>query len=112
MDNAAKFTPGGAWWACACARLSSAHFEICVADTGPGVPAEKAARLFEPFFQVDGSPTRSYGGAGVGLAVVRGIARGHGGDVHVVSPADERIAGEHLSGSAFYLVIPQRAPRA
>ncbi|MCA9598918.1 MAG: hybrid sensor histidine kinase/response regulator [Myxococcales bacterium] len=112
LDNAAKFTPEGGVVGVRARKLSSAHFEVCVADTGPGVPAEKAARVFDPFYQVDGSPTRTYGGAGIGLAVVRGIARGHGGDVHVVSPADERIAGERLTGSAFYLVIPERAPRA
>jgi signal transduction histidine kinase len=66
-------------------------------------------RLFEPFFQVDGSPTRAHGGTGIGLSIVRGIARGHGGDVRVVSPADEQIGGTRLTGAAFYIVIPERA---
>ena len=89
--------------------LPSGHLELCIADTGPGVPPEKASRLFEPFYQVDGSPTRSFGGTGVGLAVVRGVALGHGGDVRLVSPGAEEIVGVPLMGAAFYFVLPPRA---
>lgn len=110
LDNAAKFTPAGGAVGVRARQLGTGHFELCVADSGPGVPSEKAARLFEPFYQVDGSPTRSHGGTGIGLAIVRGIARGHGGDVRVVSPADEEIAGARLSGAAFYVVVAPRAP--
>jgi signal transduction histidine kinase len=92
-------------------RLPSGHFEICIADTGPGVPPEKARQLFEPFYQVDGSPTRSHGGTGVGLAIVRGVAQGHGGDVRMASPAGEEIVGVPLNGAAFYFVIPERNAR-
>jgi signal transduction histidine kinase len=110
LDNAVKFTPRGGAVGVRARRLGSGHFELCVADTGPGVASEKAARLFDPFYQADGSPTRSHGGTGIGLAIVRGITRGHAGDVRVVSPADEEIAGIRLSGAAFYLVIAPRAP--
>jgi signal transduction histidine kinase len=110
LDNAAKFTPAGGAVGVRVRLLISGHFEVCVADTGPGVSADKAARLFDPFFQADGSPTRAYGGTGVGLAIVRGVARGHGGDVRVISPADEQIDGHRLGGAAFYLVVPSRAP--
>ena len=72
------------------------------------MPPEKASRLFEPFYQVDGSPTRSFGGTGVGLAVVRGVALGHGGDVRLVSPGVEEIVGVRLNGAAFYFVLPPR----
>jgi signal transduction histidine kinase len=66
--------------------------------------------VFDPFYQVDGSPTRAHGGTGIGLAIVKGIAKGHGGDVRVVSPADERVGGVPLGGAAFYLLVPERAP--
>jgi signal transduction histidine kinase len=88
------------------------HYELCVADTGPGVPPEAAKRVFEPFFQADGSETRAYGGAGVGLAVVRGVARGHAGYASVKSPADERIGEVALSGAAFTLMLAQRVNMA
>jgi signal transduction histidine kinase len=110
LDNAGKFTPEGGAVGVRLRRLSSKQFELCVADTGPGVPREAAARLFEPFYQADGSPTRAHGGAGVGLAIVRGVAKGHGGDVRVVSPADELIGGVRLTGAAFYMTIAEHAP--
>jgi signal transduction histidine kinase len=105
LDNAAKFVPQGGSVGVRARQLPSGHFEICIADTGPGVLPEKAARLFEPFYQVDGSPTRSHGGTGIGLAITRGVARGHGGDVRVASPAGEEILGERFNGAAFYLVL-------
>jgi signal transduction histidine kinase len=110
LDNAAKFTSEGGTIGIRARRLASGHFELCVADTGTGIPHDKLERLFEPFFQVDGSPTRSHGGAGIGLSIVRGVARGHGGDVRAASPTDEEIVGVPLRGSAFYLVVAERAP--
>lgn len=92
-------------------RLATGHFELCVADSGPGVAPEHMDRLFEPFVQGDGSPTRSHGGTGVGLAIVQGIARGHGGEVRCVSPAEEEIADVRLPGAAFYLVIAEQADK-
>jgi signal transduction histidine kinase len=108
LDNATKFTPQGGTVGVRARRLGSGHLEICIADTGPGVPIEKAQRLFEPFYQVDGSPTRSYGGTGVGLAIVRGVAQGHGGDIRLASPAGEEIVGESFNGAAFYFIVPER----
>ncbi len=109
LDNAVKFTPEGGAIGVRVRSAAARQYEICVADTGPGVSAEKAGRLFEPFYQVDGSPTREFGGAGIGLAIVRGVARGHGGDVHVQSPSAERFSGRKLSGCAFYMRVPERA---
>jgi signal transduction histidine kinase len=105
VDNATKFTPAGGTVGVRARRLASGHLEVCVADTGPGVPAGQARRLFEPFYQGDGSPTRSHGGTGIGLAIVRGVAHGHGGDARFVSPAGEEILGEKFNGAAFYMVL-------
>jgi signal transduction histidine kinase len=108
LDNATKFTPAGGTVGVRARRVGSAQLEICIADTGPGVPAEKARQLFEPFYQVDGSPTRSHGGTGIGLAIVRGVAHGHGGDVRFASPAGEEIVGVPFTGAAFYIALPER----
>ena len=56
-----------------------------VADTGIGIPEEKLGRLFEPFYQVDGSHTRQYQGAGLGLAIVKRLAALMGGNVEISS---------------------------
>lgn len=109
LDNACKFTPEGGEVGVRLRRDGEA-FEVCVADTGPGVPHAAASRLFDPFYQLDGSPTRAFGGTGVGLAIVRGIARGHGGEVRLESPAAVEIGGTRFDGSAFILRVPERAP--
>ncbi len=112
LDNAAKFTPGGGLAGIRLRQLPTRQFEICVADTGPGVAPEAIGRLFDAFYQADGSPTRAHGGTGVGLAVVKGIVRGLGGDVRVASPSEETIGGARLTGAAFYIVLAERAPSA
>ncbi len=110
LDNAVKFTPAGGTIGVRVQKLASGHYEITVADTGPGIPVDRQARMFEPFYQVDGSPTRLHGGVGVGLAIVRRTARGLGGDVRLASPCNEIIDGARLGGAAFYLTVAQRAP--
>lgn len=109
LDNAWKFAQEAGSVGVRVRRLATGHFELCVADTGPGVAHELLDRLFEPFVQGDGSPTRAHGGTGVGLSIARGIARGHGGDLRCTSPGDEAIADEAFHGAAFYLLVPERA---
>lgn len=110
LDNAAKFTPEEGHVGVRVRVLPTGHYELCVADTGPGIAFEESARLFEPFVQLDGSPTREHGGVGVGLAIVQRVGRGLGGDIRVESPAREIIGGMPFEGAAFYLTIAQRAP--
>jgi signal transduction histidine kinase len=110
LDNASKFTPSGGTVGVRVVRLASGHYEMCVADTGPGIRPDQQPRIFEPFFQGDGSVTREHGGVGVGLAIARRTARGLGGDVRVASPCSEVIEGARLTGAAFYLTVAPRAP--
>ena len=56
-----------------------------VADTGPGIPADLQAAIFESFFQVDGSMTRRYGGSGLGLAICRQLVTLMGGELQCES---------------------------
>ncbi len=56
---------------------------VDVDDYGPGIADADLERVFEPFFRLEGSRSRETGGTGLGLAVVRAIARGHGGDVEL-----------------------------
>jgi signal transduction histidine kinase len=110
LENAVKFTPSGGYVGVRVRKLPQGGYELCVADTGPGVSRDRAGRLFEPFYQVDGSPTRQHGGVGVGLAIARRIVRGLGGDVRFESPSNELMENVRLPGAAFYLTVAPRAP--
>jgi signal transduction histidine kinase len=107
LDNAGKFTPQGGTVGI-CVRVLESHYELLVADSGPGVPPERAERVFDPFYQVDGSPTRVHGGVGVGLAIARSVARGLGGDLKLAGGA--AVEGIYLTGAAFSLTVAKRAP--
>ena len=55
--------------------------EIAVDDDGPGIPADRREEAFRPFHRLDTGRTLATGGVGLGLAIARDIARGHGGDI-------------------------------
>ena len=80
IDNAIRFTPDGGSIVIGVAMRGDA---ICfsVADTGPGIAADDAVHLFEPFWQLHGSSE----GAGLGLTIARGIIEAHGGEISVDS---------------------------
>jgi two-component system, OmpR family, sensor kinase len=63
--------------------------EIVVKDTGPGMPREEAARVFERFYRVDASRARNHGGSGLGLSIVAAIVNAHGGTVSATSAPGE-----------------------
>lgn len=109
LDNAAKFTPRGGTVFVRIGTSGDDAYEIRVADSGPGVPEAAKTQIFEPFFQGDGSITREHGGAGVGLAVVRGVARGHGGSVSLRSPCNDEVDGQLLQGASFSMVFARHA---
>jgi signal transduction histidine kinase/ActR/RegA family two-component response regulator len=84
VSNAIKFTAQGTV-RLALANLSNssddALLEFEVSDTGPGIPAETLAGLFEPFNQADTSITRRFGGTGLGLSICRKLVRLMGGEI-------------------------------
>ncbi len=81
LENAVKF--GGRARARVFRDASSAFVEI--EDDGPGIPPSDREKVFEPFYRREPSRSRQTGGIGLGLAVVRSIARGHGGDVDLIN---------------------------
>jgi signal transduction histidine kinase len=111
LDNACKFAPRGGQVGIRVRSLQSGHYELYIADSGPGIPDNEIEKIFEAFFQVDGSPTRQFGGVGLGLALVRRVAQAMGGDVRAMAHAKEPIAGQSLRGAGFYVLIAVRAPQ-
>jgi CheY-like chemotaxis protein/signal transduction histidine kinase len=104
LNNAQKFTSRGG-------RVD-VHLEVdeqenwtrlLVRDTGVGMTAETLGRVFEPFEQAPQSSARTRGGMGVGLALVNGLVRLHGGEVRATSP------GPGL-GSEIFLRLPMKTP--
>lgn len=85
LSNALKFTPRAGRVQVRLLRVNS-NIEIEVSDTGQGIAPEFLPYVFERFRQADGSSTRSHGGLGLGLAIVRHIIELHGGSVTADSP--------------------------
>jgi signal transduction histidine kinase len=75
--------------------------EITVADNGPGMTAEQAARVFERFYRTDDARTRARGGTGLGLSIAAALAAAHGGEITVDT--------EPGQGAAFHVRLPLAA---
>ena len=84
LSNAIKFTPTGSVRVNVHAAPDE-QLEFQVVDQGIGIAADRWNAIFEPFVQADESTTRTYGGTGLGLPLVRSFARLHGGDASVTS---------------------------
>ena len=84
------------------ARREGAYLEIAVSDDGPGVAPEHRERIFDRFYRVDPSRSRATGGAGLGLAIVRQLARAQGGDA--------RVESEPGRGARFIVNLPFAPP--
>ncbi|GIE01050.1 hypothetical protein Adu01nite_24000 [Paractinoplanes durhamensis] len=83
IGNAVKFTEHGAITVTVTA--AGTELRLAVRDTGIGIPADRLARLFLPFSQVDASIARSYGGSGLGLVISQRLAEAMGGGITVDS---------------------------
>ena len=87
-ENAVKYNrPGGSVWVRVTQKTEK--LLICVSDTGYGIPEEYRRSIFQPFFRVDKSRSREYGGVGLGLSLVWEITNLHGGCVRVEESSDK-----------------------
>lgn len=107
VDNAVKYSGEGASVTVQ-TRRDGGNAVIEVSDTGPGIAAEDAARIFDRFYRVDKGRSRREGGTGLGLAIVKELVQSLGGNVSVRSTVGE--------GSTFSITLPlapagERAPR-
>lgn len=84
IDNGIKFNHEGGEVLIEAARKGQL-VEICVIDTGIGIPEDKLEKIFDRFYQIDESLTRRYGGTGMGLTIAKEIVEAHGGEIRVES---------------------------
>jgi signal transduction histidine kinase len=96
LGNAIKFTPAGGRIGIS-AKQSGNKLIVSIADNGPGIPPESLTRIFDRFWQVEGTKTKSLG-SGLGLSIAKGIIEAHGGTIWVDSQLGK--------GSCFSFTLP------
>jgi signal transduction histidine kinase/DNA-binding response OmpR family regulator/ligand-binding sensor domain-containing protein len=100
VGNAVKFTESGA--ITLRATVEQNQVQVCVTDTGTGIPADKIEVIFQEFQQGDGSVSRRFAGTGLGLSISKKLVELHGGTMWVES--------EPGVGSSFYFTLPAASP--
>ncbi|HEV7393767.1 MAG TPA: ATP-binding protein [Burkholderiales bacterium] len=103
LSNAIKFTPRSGRVQVVLQRVNS-HVEISVADTGIGIRSEFIPHVFDRFRQADASTTRTFGGLGLGLSIVKRLVELHGGTVRAKSDGEGH-------GTTFTVLLPLSAVR-
>ncbi|NUO47699.1 MAG: response regulator, partial [Polyangiaceae bacterium] len=101
LSNAFKFTPPGGRVRLSL-RQDGGRWRAEIADSGPGIPADKYGVVFERFRQLEAGPTRRFGGTGLGLAIAAELATLHRGSVTVTRAPE--------GGALFAVDLPVRAP--
>jgi len=101
IHNAIKFTPPNGQVLVALENRNDEWMEICVADTGRGIPPDELGKIFEKFYRGDAAPAESQG-AGLGLAIARSLVELHGGRIRVESTLGQ--------GSRFFFTLPIQPP--
>jgi two-component system, OmpR family, sensor kinase len=104
VDNAVKYTSRGGAVTVSC-KPNGNRYIITVSDTGPGIPADAQAHIFERFYRADTARSRAedgsaglMSGAGLGLSIARWIAEAHDGTLELLHTSG--------AGSAFQLILP------
>ncbi len=97
ISNAVRHTPSGGRVEVRARRLS-AGVQVTISDTGEGIYPEDLPHVFERFYRGEKSRSRLTGGAGLGLAIARGIVQAHGGQIHAESQPEQ--------GTRFIFTLP------
>ena len=99
LSNAFKYTPDDGRISVAVQkRETNDHVDICISDSGPGIPLDQQEQIFDRFYQGHDAHSRVQHGTGIGLAFVRELVLLHHGEIHVQSPEGE--------GATFCLSLP------
>lgn len=76
------------------------QIQVCIKDTGIGIPEDKLAKVFDKLYQIESDTNRKYGGTGIGLTISKHIIEGHGGSI--------RVKSEEGEGSTFCFNLPKK----
>jgi len=98
LNNAIKFSPSGGEVRVHLEEHPD-YIQVAVSDKGIGIAQEQLDRIFDRFYQVDGSATRRFEGTGLGLAITKRIVEAHGGRIWVKSRMGK--------GSTFFFTLPK-----
>jgi signal transduction histidine kinase len=111
ISNAVKFTPDRGRVGIAVQpgplephRTELSAVQLVVSDSGIGISRDQVSKIFEPFFQVDSSSTRAFGGTGLGLTLAKAYVEAHGGRIWVDTTPGQ--------GSTFTATFPVRTEAA
>ena len=105
LDNAVKYSPNGVHVTCSIAIVRYTKVALTITDAGIGLAPDQLKRIFKRFYRVPGRNAVRIKGSGIGLFLVRTIARQHGGDIAATSP------GPNL-GATITLTLPLATPSA
>ncbi|MCZ7382335.1 MAG: PAS domain S-box protein [Candidatus Methanoperedens sp.] len=97
LANAIKFTPNDGKITVISRDLTE-QVKISIRDTGIGIPGDQLSRIFERFYQIDGSAKRKYGGTGIGLSICKNVIEKHYGSIWAESDGN---------GSTFHILLPK-----
>jgi signal transduction histidine kinase len=98
VSNALQYTPTGGEVAI-CADLDPGGVVVSISDTGEGIIPQDLPHVFERFYRGDRSRSHARGGAGLGLAIAKGIVEAHGGSI--------RVESERGKGTKFVFMLPK-----
>lgn len=98
LHNAVKFTPVGGSISARIECKSDSRVELSISDTGPGIPSEQSAKVFERFYRVDEARTGEDTGAGLGLSVAKWALQANDGEIGMSNPS--------CGGSCFWIRLP------
>ena len=98
LSNAFKFTPSGGQVSFFASLDSAMKLRMAVSDTGLGVPKDLQDKVFERFYQVDGSTTRTFEGTGIGLSLTKELTEMMGGNISIESEVHQ--------GCRFNVILP------